>query len=206
MDRTELFLCQCHDVSHQLVLSTFDDDDEKNVYCSFHLDNYGLWRRIKSACLYLFGNERKDGDFDPMIMRPEDSERLSFFLDYLHDTSNDSQGQYGEGVQIPYEENNAGRKWRMQQLFSYDIYSQDNIHRLSITKLECVSDPDIGTSYEAVHTVMMKKDILPVRLVKAIRHIWGYRSCYGDFDSYTLTPKDVSPLRTFIYLLETIDQ
>ena len=85
MDRTELFLCQCHDVSHQLILSTIADTDSKTVYCSFHLDNYGLWNRIKTALLYLLGKDRKDGDFDCMLVNPEDAERLSSFLDYLED-------------------------------------------------------------------------------------------------------------------------
>lgn len=85
MDRTELFLCQCNDVSHQLILSTIDDTEPRTVYCSFHLDNYGLWNRIKSAFLYLFGMDRKDGDFDCMLVNPEDAERLSSFLDYLED-------------------------------------------------------------------------------------------------------------------------
>ena len=62
-------------------MSTIDDNRE--VYCSFHLDNYGFWKKCKLAFLYVIGKERKDGDFDCMLIKPEDSGRLSSFLDFL---------------------------------------------------------------------------------------------------------------------------
>ena len=48
--------------------------------------------------------------------------------------------------------------------------------------------------YEIIHCVVLKGTILPVRFVNALKHIFGYRSCYGDFDSYELTNKDVPSL------------
>ncbi len=39
MEKTELFICKCHDISHQLVLGTFEptEDEERVVYGCFHL-------------------------------------------------------------------------------------------------------------------------------------------------------------------------
>lgn len=204
MDRTELFLCQCHDVSHQLILSTIDDADPRTVYCSFHLDNYGLWNRIKTAFLYLIGKERKDGDFDCMLIRPEDAERLSSFLDYFDDKPCEPAFNELSNTKQVYEEKNAGRRWRVTCLFTHDISSKEHIHQLVINKRECISEPGLGSDYEIVHSVAMKDEMFLFRFVKAIKHIFGYRSCYGDFDSYELTKEDVPSLRRFVHELNKI--
>ncbi len=55
MDKTELFICECHDVTHQLILQTCNED--KVILGSYHLDNYGFKNRINSAakfCVFLF--------------------------------------------------------------------------------------------------------------------------------------------------------
>lgn len=201
MDRTELFVCQCHDVAHQLIMSTIDDNRE--VYCSFHLDNYGFWKRCKSAFLYVIGKERKDGDFDCMLIKPEDSGRLSSFLDYLDGQSKVSPFK-DEAESKSFVEKNSGRIWKVTRLFSYNMESEEHIHNLSIEKGECISHPEMGFDYDIIHKVSMKKRSLFVRPLLAIKHIFGYRSCYVDFDSYELTEKDVPALRQFIKILQTI--
>lgn len=205
MDRTELFLCQCNDVSHQLILSTIDDTNPRTVYCSFHLDNYGVWNRIKSAVLYLIGVNRKDGDFDCMLINPEDSERLSSFLDYLEDKSSDFVFTEVGNKEHTYEEKKAGNRWKITCLFSYDIFSKEHIHRLVINRRECISEPQNVPDYEIIHSVVLKGTIFPVRFVNALKHIFGYRSCYGDLDSYELTNKDVPSLRAFVNKLHSIE-
>ena len=39
MEKTELFVCKCFDVSHQLVLETLEptEDEERVVYGCFHI-------------------------------------------------------------------------------------------------------------------------------------------------------------------------
>lgn len=204
MDTTELFLCQCHNVSHQLILSTIDGTNPRTVYCSFHLDNYGLWNRIKSAILYLVGKDRKNGDFDGMLIKPEDSERLSLFLDYLEGKPSNTAFSEVGNLEQTYEEKNARHSWKVTCLFSYDMFSKEYIHHLVINKCECISEPKIGTDYEIRHSVAMKNALLPLRFVNAIKHIFGYRSCYGDFDSYELTIRDVPSLRKFVNILNAI--
>ncbi len=85
MEKTELFVCRCHDVSHQLVLETLEteEDEERVVYGSFHLVHLEFWDKLKSATKYLFGRKRKDGDFDALLLRSEDADRLAWFANYL---------------------------------------------------------------------------------------------------------------------------
>ena len=51
MEKTELFVCRCHDVSHQLVLETLEteEDEERVVYGCFHLVHLEFWDKLKSA-------------------------------------------------------------------------------------------------------------------------------------------------------------
>ena len=62
MEKTEFFICKCHDVSHQLVLGTFEptEDEEHVVYGCFHLVHLEFWDKLKSATKYLFGRKRKE--------------------------------------------------------------------------------------------------------------------------------------------------
>lgn len=80
MERTELFICQCFDVSHQLILQTLEteENEERIVYGNFHLVHLNFWDKLKSATKYLFGIKREDGDFDAMLLRPEDAGKLEY--------------------------------------------------------------------------------------------------------------------------------
>ena len=85
MEKTEFFVCRCHDISHQLFLGTFEptEDEERVVYGSFHLVHLEFWDKLKSATKYLFGRKRKDGDFDALLLRPEDAGRLEWFANFF---------------------------------------------------------------------------------------------------------------------------
>ena len=91
MERTEFFVCKCGDVSHQLVLCTLEtkENEKRVVYAAFHLENYGFWNRVKDATSYLLGINRKDGDFDDFLFKPEDMDRLKWFADYLDSNPRD---------------------------------------------------------------------------------------------------------------------
>ena len=85
MEKTEFFICKCHDVSHQLVLETLEteENEEHVVYGCFHIVHLEFWDKLKSATKYLFGRKRKDGDFDALLLRPEDADRLEWFANFL---------------------------------------------------------------------------------------------------------------------------
>lgn len=202
-DKTELFVCQCHDVSHQLILSILEDNEDREVYCSYHLETLGFWDRLRNISLFLLGKDRREGDFGCMLINPEDAERLSFFLEYLKDNTTTLSKNYTEN-QVSYIEDNASKKWQVTPLFTYDIESRENIHNLSIFKRECLSEPSLGIDYDVIHKVSMKNGSIVERFLKSIKYLCGYRSCYGDFDSYTLTRKDVNSLTQFLTILKTI--
>ena len=81
----ELMLCQCGDPAHQLILSYDDTPDEPCVYVSIHLSKESnffkrLWRGLK----YIFSNQRSIyGDFDEILLRPEDANKLQKAVDIL---------------------------------------------------------------------------------------------------------------------------
>jgi hypothetical protein len=81
----ELLLCQCGDPAHQLIMFYDDDVEAPAVYVSVHLTpepNFfkRLWRGIK----YIFFNKRSIyGDFDEIILRPSDAEKLQRAADLL---------------------------------------------------------------------------------------------------------------------------
>lgn len=85
MDK-ELLLCQCGDPSHQLIIFYDNDTENPNVYVSVHLvpeTNFfkRLWRGLK----YIFSNKRSIyGDFDEIILRPDDADKLQKAVDLLN--------------------------------------------------------------------------------------------------------------------------
>jgi hypothetical protein len=81
----EILLCQCGDPAHQLIMFYDDTPDAPCVYVSVHLAperNFfkRLWRGIK----YIFFNKRSIyGDFDEIVLRPEDAEKVQEAADIL---------------------------------------------------------------------------------------------------------------------------
>lgn len=84
----ELLLCQCSDPAHQLIVFYDDNAEAPAVYVSVHLTperNFfkRFWRGIK----YIFCNKRSIyGDFDEIILRPEDADKLQRAVDVLAST------------------------------------------------------------------------------------------------------------------------
>lgn len=74
----ELFVCACHNIEHQMVLSYFDD--EIDVYLSVHLRKHGFWRRLWIAIRYIFGRQSPFGAFEEIILRERDVCRLNDIL------------------------------------------------------------------------------------------------------------------------------
>lgn len=81
----ELLLCQCGDPAHQLIMFYDDTPHAPCVYVSVHLTperNFfkRLWRGIK----YIFFNKRSIyGDFDEIVLRPSDAEKIQEAADIL---------------------------------------------------------------------------------------------------------------------------
>lgn len=69
-----LFVCSCHNIEHQLIVSIDDEWDE--VFIFVHLYPHPLHKRIINAIKYIFGYRSSFGDFDEIMLSKEDTKRL----------------------------------------------------------------------------------------------------------------------------------
>ena len=90
---TEIMVCQCSDPAHHLILFYDDNPINPAVYVSVHLvreTNFfkRLWRGIK----YVFSSKRSIyGDFDEIILRPQDAYKLQKAVDLIKNNSQSVQ-------------------------------------------------------------------------------------------------------------------
>ena len=181
MEKTELFVCRCHDVSHQLVLETLEteEDEVRVVYGSFHLVHLEFWDKLKSATKYLFGRKRKDGDFDELLLRPEDADRLEWFANFL-----DRGVSATDKTTAP---------------FHFTFCSNENVYGVALEAYQdTLPDGSIQTEYEMSVCVSLKPGNILYRLYRAAKYLSGYRSCYGDFDSFEFLPVDAAKLHRIV--------
>lgn len=179
MEKTEFFVCRCHDVSHQLVLETLEteENEEHVVYGCFHIVHLEFWEKLKCAMKYIFGRKCKDGDFDALLLRHEDADRLEWFANYLDDS-------------IPAPD-------KQTDPFHFTFLSTDNVYEVSFeTFQDKLKDGSILTDSELSVCVWMKPGNLFYRLYRAAKYLSGYCSRYGDFDSFEFLPVDAAKIRS----------
>lgn len=179
MEKTEFFVCKCHDVSHQLVLETLEptENEEHVVYGCFHIVHLEFWEKLKCAMKYIFGRKCKDGDFDALLLRHEDADRLEWFANYLDDS-------------IPAPD-------KQTDPFHFTFLSTDNVYEVSFeTFQDKLKDGSILTDSELSVCVWMKPGNLFYRLYRAAKYLSGYCSRYGDFDSFEFLPVDAAKIRS----------
>lgn len=106
----EILLCQCGDPSHQLIFFYDDDDFAPAVYVSVHLSpepNFfkRLWRGLK----YIFSRKRSIyGDFDEIVLRPEDYKKVQKAADLLQTYYHAEGGEFETDEVIPLFINTNG--------------------------------------------------------------------------------------------------
>ena len=87
--KKNLIVCECGDVSHQVILSWFTSSIFSNyypdeyVYLSVHLNKLPFWKRLKVAIQYLFGKQSKYGAFDEVIINPSEWRRFKEMVDFM---------------------------------------------------------------------------------------------------------------------------
>lgn len=81
-DHEELLLCKCGDPSHCAMIRYVNTD--KDVELIVFLARPGFWRRILHACKYIFGSRSIYGDFDTILLRPQDAMKLQKVVDHLN--------------------------------------------------------------------------------------------------------------------------
>ena len=81
----ELFICQCGDPSHQFIISADKETTEwPCAFVSVHLNReHNIFKRIWTAIKYIFGSRCIYGDFDEVIINPNDADRLQKVVDFL---------------------------------------------------------------------------------------------------------------------------
>ena len=81
---TELFICQCGDPSHQFIITTDNATNGASAFISVHLNReHNIFKRIWNAFKYVFGKRSIYGDFDEIIINPDDACRLQKVVDFL---------------------------------------------------------------------------------------------------------------------------
>lgn len=82
-DIRELFVCQCNDPQHQFIIQTIDFDNDPAVYLSVLLTPVGFFKRLRHGIKYIFGHRCRYGDFQEIIINPDDADRLQNVVDML---------------------------------------------------------------------------------------------------------------------------
>ena len=80
-DMEELILCKCHSPEHMMLFRTVEGDDE--VFVTFHLRRLPFFKRLWAGIKYIFGYTSMYGDFDEIILRPEDAYKFEKVVKYL---------------------------------------------------------------------------------------------------------------------------
>ena len=82
-ERTELFRCKCSSCEHLVIVNYWLDDKDIEVYMSIHLAKERFFQRLLHAIRYIFGYRSKYGDFDEIILRPEDWKKMQDIAEHL---------------------------------------------------------------------------------------------------------------------------
>ena len=81
---TDVFLCECNSPEHIMVFQYWESEHGcEEVYMTVHLRPTTLKRRIANAIKYIFGHRSKYGEFDEVILKPTDWEKMQKIADYL---------------------------------------------------------------------------------------------------------------------------
>ena len=82
----ELFVCDCENISHQMILTTWDfEDGTPSLYISIKLNQFLPWyKRILIAFKYLFKLDIKD-EFDVLMLNDDTIDKLQKSLEKFKD-------------------------------------------------------------------------------------------------------------------------
>lgn len=85
-NRTEILVCGCHNVEHQVVF-VYDEEDGL-VYCNIHLVELPFWKRLKNGIKYIFSSHKsKYGNFDEFILDKSNIKQLNKVVYFLKNVS-----------------------------------------------------------------------------------------------------------------------
>ena len=82
----EIILCQCESPEHMMLFRTIEGDDD--VFVTFHLKKLPFLQRLIIGIKYIFGYTSRYGDFDELLLRPEDRCKFEKIVKYLKTNHN----------------------------------------------------------------------------------------------------------------------
>ena len=89
----DIFICDCEDIEHQLVVSR--DVDEKELTLSIHLSQYqNFFQRIWVAIKYVFGKKSIYGAWDVIILNEKKMIKLKNLIENELNKSNEQNGDF----------------------------------------------------------------------------------------------------------------
>ena len=128
---------------------------------------------------YIFGKKRKGGDFDDLLLRPEDADRLEWFANYL--------------------DGGISATDKATDPFDFTFCSDENVYGVAFETYQyTLNDGSVRTNFEMSLSVSLKPGNVFYRLYRAAKYLSGYCSCYGDFDSFEFKPTDAAKLHRMV--------
>ena len=89
----DIFICDCEDIEHQLVVSR--EVDEKELTLSIHLSQYqNFFQRIWVAIKYVFGKKSIYGAWDVIILNEKKMIKLKNLIEKELNKSNEQNGDF----------------------------------------------------------------------------------------------------------------
>ena len=114
-----------------------------------------------------------------MLLRPEDADRLEWFANFL-----DGGTSATDMAVAP---------------FAFTFCSKENVYDVALEAYQdTLPDGSIQAEYELSVSVSLKPGNVFYRLYRAAKYLSGYRSCYGDFDSFEFLTADAAKLHRMV--------
>lgn len=75
----KIFICECHNLEHQV--SFWYDEDDDSLYVEPHLVTHrNFFKRLYVGIKYTFGYKSRYGEFDEIVLSPESQKELMKYL------------------------------------------------------------------------------------------------------------------------------
>ena len=79
--RTELVLCECASIEHQIVFVKIDNADPE-IYMEVHLrTGRNFWQRLVHGIAYAFGKKTRYGAWDEFVLGPDQLLQIKNFIE-----------------------------------------------------------------------------------------------------------------------------
>ena len=83
----DLVICSCGDISHQLIISTFEyttssGKDDIDCFIQIYLSKHNFWNRLIFGFKYIFGFQSKFGAFEEIVVNQENATKIKNCMEY----------------------------------------------------------------------------------------------------------------------------